>query len=201
MPQLLFNQILDETLQLHVTTTRERKEEVYNYIFKLATPDHRKNDRVLITEGNVAANVYFLLRGTCRFFYYSKSRKQDLIPFLQLSPCLLAEGRSMQKNIGARFNISVNEGSIVYVLSKAAIAAIEQKYAEDGICIDQLVKCQIHEFKLWKKRLNSHLPAQRYLKLKHKRPEVEKYSLKKDIAGHLGIKDTSYSRMLKRLSK
>jgi|GEM_PF-2385469 len=201
MPQSLFNQILDETLKLPLTTTQERKEEIYSYIFGLATPDHRKTERVLITEDNVATNIYFLLRGTCRFFFYSKSRKQDLIPFLQLSPCILAEGKSLRKNLSARFNISVNAHSIVYILSKAALNTIELKNPEVGIGIDQLIKQQTHEFKLWKKKLNSQTPERRYLKFKLRKPEVEKYSLKKDIAGHLGIKDTSYSRMVKRLSK
>lgn len=201
MIKTLFNQILDETFHLPVTITPQMKEETYQYIFDLARPDYRKGKRDLVTEGNVAVNIYFLLQGTCRFFYYSKSYKQELIPFLLLSPCLLAEGRSMKKGCIARFNIEVNAGSTVYILKKAGLIAIEQKYPELSTCINKLIKQQSQDFKLWKKRLKTRSPEQRYSKLKLRRPEVEQRSAKKDIAGHLGIKIPSYSRLLKRLSE
>lgn len=201
MVKSLFKQILDETLHLPATTTAQMKEEMYQYIFDLTRPDYREGKRDLITVGNVAVSIYFLLKGSCRFYYYSKSYKQELNPFLMLSPCILAEGRSMKKNCVARFNIEVSTGSVVYILDKAGLTAIELKYREIGICINNLIKEQNQDLKLWKRRLKTRSPEHRYSKLKHRRPEVEQQSARKDIAGHLGIRDTSLSRMVRRLSK
>ncbi|MFA4870219.1 MAG: hypothetical protein WC623_18620 [Pedobacter sp.] len=201
MIKSLFKQILDETLRLPAATTAQMKEEMYQYIFDLTRPDYREGKRDLIKDGNVAVSIYFLLKGNCRFYYYSKSYKQELNPFLMLSPCILAEGRSMKKNCVARFSIEVSAGSVVYILDKAGLSAIESKYSEIGICINDLIKEQIQDFKLWKRRLKTRSPEHRYSKLKHGRPEVEQQSARKDIAGHLGIRNTSLSRMIRRLSK
>lgn len=201
MIKSLFTQILKEMLHLPVTTTEQMKDEMYQYIFDRTRQDHRRGKRDLITDGSVAVSIYFLLQGSCRFYFYSKSYKQELNPFLMLSPCLLADGRSLKNNCIARFNIEVSAGSIVYSLDKPGLAAIEEKYPEIGICVNDLIKKQSQGFKLWKKKLRTRSAAHRYSKLKHRRPDVEQSSAKKDIAGHLGIKIPSYSRLLKRLSK
>lgn len=201
MIKSLFNQILEEMLRLPATTTAQMKDEIYQYIFDRTRPDHRKGKRDLITDGNVAVSIYFLLQGSCRFYYYSKSYKQELNPFLMLSPCLLADGRSLKNNCVARFNIEVSGGSIVYSLDKPGLTAIEKKYPEIGVLIINLVKEQSQELKLWKKKLKTRSAVHRYSKLKRRRPDVEQRSARKDIAGHLGIRDTSLSRIIRRLSK
>lgn len=194
-----FNQILDETIKFSSAISPQRKEEIYAYVFKLAKADHRKKQRVLINEGNIADSIYLLLSGTCKFYYYSKIHNQELIPFLMVSPCLLAEGRSMYKNLPARFSIEVFEPCVVYRLSKEAITAITEKYPEVEPGIRQMVKQQSHDFKAWKKGLWKVPPEERYKKLRDTDLELIQRMKKKDIAAHLGIKDPSFSRLLRRL--
>lgn len=199
MPQTLFNQILDETLDLPAAIDPHKKQEIYAYSFELARPDHRHGHRVLVNEGNIADSIYFLLQGTCRFYYYSRVHGQELIPFLMLSPCLLAEGRSFHKILPARFSIAVFEPSTVYKLNKGAIRSITEKYPEVSPSIRLMVKQQNHAFKTWKRELFTKTAGIRYQHLRDTRPLLVSIAKKKDIAGHLGIRDTSLSRLMRTL--
>lgn len=198
MYKLRFYQILNQHLQLS-DMPAERQAAIQQYIYELAVLDFRQNFRTLITENNIADAIYFLLEGSCKFFCYSPFHNQEIIPFLLQSPCILAEGRSLRAMEGARFGIEVSAGSVVYSLNKAAITRIEDRYPEISAKIDLLIKTQNDDFDLWQQNLYRESATTRYQRLCSTRPHIIKYSLKKNIAAHLGIKDPSFSRLLRRL--
>jgi CRP-like cAMP-binding protein len=197
MVRTLFNQILDESLKLPVSIGAKRRHEIYDYIFKFARSDHRKGQRVLINEGNIADAVYFLLQGTYRFYHYSTFHRQELIPFLRIGPCLLGEGKSLQKSLPARFGIEVFEHSSVYILNKESILAVTQKYKEIEPRIMSLVKQQNQAFKCWKKELFLKTAGERLTQLQVIKPNLMNDFKKVDIAKHLGIRATSLSRLMR----
>lgn len=197
MVKTLFNQILDETLELPDTFSRQLKEEIYDYIFGLTIEDPRKGRRTLFSVDDTVNYLSFLLIGCAHSFCFSEFHDRELNPFLFLAPCVLVDGKSFYKGLVSRFGIEVSENSKICYLSRASLERIETKYPDVKISVRLLIKKQTNAFKTWRNELSGITAKQRFLNFKESSPDLLRRSLRKHIAAHFDITQQSLSRIIK----
>ncbi|MGB0403237.1 MAG: Crp/Fnr family transcriptional regulator [Salibacteraceae bacterium] len=157
-----------------------------------------KKGTILLSEGQLSSNGYFVLKGCIRVYYVIEGEEKTTAFYTEmerLTPtCVISKKAS-------EYYISASEDSIVAVSDPDMEAEIFEKFPKfETLCRvlseDLLVKQQIN-FDDYK----TSSPEKRYLNILEKRPDLIQRVPQHQLASYLGIKPQSLSRLRSRITE
>lgn len=188
------DQVLISFLEKYVPLSEEEK----NVILDLAIFKFFRKGTILLKEGQVSKDGYFVLQGCIRCYY--------LVDTEQKTTAFYTEGESLTPpsaltNTPSEYYISCLEDSILSVGSSETDEELFAKYPNlEKMC--RLVSEDLHsKSQIAFDNFKISTPEQRYLNLLNTRPDLAQRIPQYHLASYLGITPQSLSRMRKRLVK
>lgn len=184
--------ILFAFISKYISLTDEEK----NAIVALDIFRSVKSGAILLKEGQLSRNSYFVLKGCLRKYYIIDGDEKTTAFYTEmdaLTPnCVITKTPS-------EYFISCIEDSIILVSSADMEAEINSKFPKFetmcGILSQELLAKQQIDFDEFK----TSSPEQRYLNLMQKRPDLIQRVPQHQLASFLGIKPQSLSRLRARI--
>lgn len=157
-----------------------------------------EKDTVLLKEGEIAKNAFFVIKGCVR--KYSIQNGEEITDEFYTELESVVNFESMSNNIPSKFYFTCSEKSVIGVLNSEKETALYKKFPRFGdVCRVEMEKMlgasqeQRFDFK------NS-TPKSRYLSLLRERPDLINRVPQYQIASYLGIKPETLSRIRKSIS-
>lgn len=157
-----------------------------------------KKGTVLVREGHLARESYFVVSGCVRVYYIVNGEEKTTAFYTEYETVL---NKSTSLDTASEYNLACVENSILIVSNPSMEKMIFEKFPN----FEKL--CRILSEKLLAKhqasfdafRISS--PEERYLELMEKRPDLLQRVPQYQLASYLGIKPESLSRIRKRLQE
>lgn len=155
-----------------------------------------KKGTILLKEGHLSKDSYFVLKGCIRTYYVVEGEEKTTAFYTEMEAftphCVISKTQS-------EYYVSCVEDSILTVSNTDMEAEINSKFPKFEIMCRKL-----SEELLAKERLNfdefkTSSPEQRYLNLLQKRPDLIQRVPQHQLASYLGIKPQSLSRLRARI--
>lgn len=183
---------LFDFIEKYIPLTEEEK----NAIVSLNIFHTVKKGTILLSEGQLSNESYFVLKGCIRTFYILEGDEKTTEFYTEMEgftpPCVINKQPS-------ELHISCVEDSIITISNIEMEADIFKKFPKfETLCrviSEQLLaknQCVFDEFK-------TSSPEQRYLNLLKNRPELLQRVPQHQLASYLGIKPQSLSRLRARI--
>ncbi len=187
MQELLF-----KFISKYITLTEEEKSAILSLdIFRSV-----KKGTILLSEGQISRNGYFVLKGCIRVFYTINGEEKTTAFYTEMegiTPQCVIDGRPSE------YYISCVEDCILTVSAPEMEADIFEKFPKfESLCrilSEELLAKQKIDFDAFK----TSSPEQRYLDLLQKRPDLLQRVPQHQLASYLGITPQSLSRLRARL--
>ncbi len=184
--------LLFDFISKYISLTEEEK----NAIVSLEIFHSQKKGTILLKEGQISKESYFVLKGCVRKYYMINGDEKTTAFYTELEGitphCAINQAPS-------EYYISCLEDTILIVSNAEMGAEINSKFPKfESMCRvlseELLAKQQINfdEFK-------TSSPEQRYLNLLEKRPDLIQRVPQHQLASYLGIKPQSLSRLRARI--
>ena len=158
-----------------------------------------KKGSLLLQEGQVAQNAYFVIRGCLREYELRDGEEKTTAFYTDYQPAV--NFNSLANGVPSRCYFVCNEDTTVAILNAEKEKALYRKYPRfETFCRSGMEKMmgekhnQLAEFIALK-------PEERYQKLQTERPDLINRVPQYQIASYLGIKPETLSRIRKRLLK
>jgi len=159
---------------------------------------HYRKGQLLITQGQPAPKLYFIVKGIVRYMSISIEGKEFTQSFA-CAPCVGGSTRAMTRNVDALFSIEALED--VICLEFDWLAFYEQMKSQPGFMAaynrlleNMFIKKEEREY-----AFVQHSAEQRYLTFLDSNPELRDKIPLKMIASHIGITPIALSRIRKKL--
>lgn len=159
-----------------------------------------KKNELLLKEGEVCRNAYFLVSGFLRMYYIDMEGNEINYRFTGKNN-FLVDFQSFLTQKPSRFFWKAMEDSELLVLPHPQIQnayTVSPAWNTFGRLIAEQVYLQLNERVEMLLFMN---PEERYLHLLHTRPELFEQVSQFHLSSYLGVKPESLSRLRKRLSK
>lgn len=186
--------LLFDFIAKYISLTDEEK----NAIISLDLFHELKKGTILLKEGQMSKESYFVLKGCIRTYYIIDGEEKTTAFFTEMDAC--TPHCVINKTPSAYF-VSCVVDSILTISNSDMEAEINSKFPKfDLMCRklseEMLVRKQIDfdEFK-------TSSPEQRYLSLLQKRPDLIQRVPQLQLASFLGIKPQSLSRLRARITE
>ncbi len=172
-------------------------DEIERAIKESAFIKHFKKGTILLEEGNIANECYFILKGCIRS-YYKRDGEEKTVEFYTEEQAVTPS--SYGKQIASEHCLECTEDTMASVGSPELEIEMFKKYPQlESVArvIGEVIMSKYQEtFAEFK--MNS--PEERYLNLLKDRPDLLQRVPQNQIASYLGIKPESLSRIRKRIS-
>lgn len=167
-------------------------------IIDLALFRSYKKGAVILREGHIARETYFVISGCVRAYYIIDGEEKTTAFYTEFETVM---GNSTRMDQPAAYNLSCLENSILIVSNPS----IEKLTFEKFPRFEKLCRI-VSEHLLAKNQASfdsfrTSTPEQRYLELLEKRPDLIQRVPQYQLASYLGIKPESLSRIRKRLQE
>ena len=157
---------------------------------------------VLLQEGKIAQNYYFVEQG-CLRLWFDNSGKDITVQFFFENEGV-ASLESFQKNIPSIFTIETIEPTTVQVLPKKIFTQMIDELGENPEFLKALMDISFQRQRHYMTEFLSRIrdtPQQRYASLLKERPHIVKRVPQHYIASYLGITSVHLSRIKNKLSR
>ena len=157
---------------------------------------------VLLKQGRVAQNYYFVEKGCLRVWFDNNGKDTTFQFFFENEG--VASLESFQKNIPSIFTIETIEPTVVQVLSKTVFFQMLNELGEDPAFLKALLEISFERQRHYMNEFFSRLrdtPQQRYVTLLRERPHIVKRVAQHYIASYLGITSVHLSRIKNQLAQ
>ncbi|MBL7710733.1 MAG: Crp/Fnr family transcriptional regulator [Chitinophagaceae bacterium] len=157
-----------------------------------------KKGTVILREGHIARENYFVISGCIRTYYIIDGEEKTTAFFTEFESVLT---NSIRKDKPAEYNLACVENTVLVVSNPS----IEKLTFEKFPRFEKL--CRIFSEQLLAKNqasfdsFRTNTPEQRYIELLEKRPDLVQRVPQYQLASYLGIKPESLSRIRKRLQE
>jgi len=155
---------------------------------------------VLLSEGEVATTLFFVVRGCLRTFFIKEDGKEITAQFF-VEGQMVASFESATTGKPSRAYIEAIEDSIV---GSIPLTALEEILSKSTVMRDEFSKFIMKRLVYYMEHCSSYIldnPEKRYLNLLEDSPELVARLPKQYIASYLGITPVSLSRIRSRLKK
>lgn len=155
---------------------------------------------VLLSEGEVATKLFFVVRG-CLRTYFIKEDGKDITAQFFVEDQIVASFESATTGIPSRAYIEAIEGSIV---GSIPLKVLEEILSRSTVMREGFSRFLMKRLVYYMERCSSYIldsPEKRYLNLLENSPELVARLPKQYIASYLGITPVSLSRIRGRLKK
>lgn len=157
-----------------------------------------KKGAVILREGQIARETYFVISGCVRTYYIIDGEEKTTAFYTEFES-VLTNSTTMDKP--AEYNLACVEDSILSVSNPSIEKMIFEKFPRfEKLCrimSEQLLAKNQASFD----KFRTSTPEQRYLELMEKRPDLLQRVPQYQLASFLGIKPESLSRIRKRLQE
>lgn len=185
-------EILLDFLSRYVSLTEEEKK----YIVSLDIFHAVKKGTIILKEGQISKDSYFILKGCIRTYYVLDGEEKTTSFYTELEvlvpPCVINKTPS-------QFYISCVEDTALAVSNSNLEAELFTKFPKlesfSRVLSEELLTKQQLNFDEFK----TSSPEQRYLKLMQNRPDLIQRVPQKQLASYLGITPVSLSRLRARI--
>ena len=166
-------------------------------LLELGNYQELKNRSVVIQEGKIQNQLFFILKGMVRG-YYINDDGVEINVFLRPEHTITGAPDSLFNNVSTKYNFqTVVHSHLLFFpfLKMLELSEVHPNIAKVYIaCLQENVQTLIFRVE----SLIDKLPEERFDELLEKRPQFFDTALNKHIANYLGITPNSYSRILKR---
>lgn len=184
--------LLFDFLSKYVTLTEDEK----NAIVSLDIFRSVKKGTMLLQEGQISNEAYFVLKGCIRVYYLIDGEEKTTAFYTEMEgltpPCVSSKAPS-------EYYVSCVEDSILTIANPEMEKEIFPKFPKfESLCrvlTEELLNREKINFDAFK--ISS--PEQRYLHLVQKRPDLLQRVPQHQLASYLGIKPQSLSRLRARI--
>lgn len=186
--------ILFEFISKYISLTEEEK----NAILSLDIFRSVKKGTVLLKEGQISKNSYFVLKGCIRTYYVIDNEEKTTAFYTEMEaltpPCVISK-------MPSEYYISCVEDTILTVSNTDMEAEVNSKFPRfEALCrtfAEEILAKQTIDFDTFK----TSSPEQRYLNLLEKRPDLIQRVPQYQLASFLGMKPESLSRVRARIAE
>ncbi len=166
---------------------------------KRLTPLSLPANHMLVEATRISECAYFLDEGFAMSFMFVEGKKQ--VEWFWSSGQILISARSFFEQVPSREFIQLRRDCKLHCIAHADVLELFSAY-EEAHLIYRVVMNQYYEHSRERTRDLQNLSAlERYRKLIHAIPHVEKYVSQEDIASYLGITGPSFSRIKRRTKR
>lgn len=184
--------LLFEFISKYVSLTQEEKDAIISLdIFR-----SEKKGTILLKEGQLSRDGYFVLKGCIRQYYIIDGEEKTTAFYTEmegLTPHCVVNKKPSE------YYITCVEDSIITVANPDMEVAIFEKFPKfETLCrilSEELLAKQQIDFDAFK----TSSPEKRYLNLLHKRPDLIQRIPQHQLASYLGIQPQSLSRLRARI--
>ncbi len=186
--------ILFEFISKYISLTEEEK----NAILSLDIFRSVKKGTVLLKEGQISKNSYFVLKGCIRTYYVIDNEEKTTAFYTEMEaltpPCVISK-------MPSEYYIGCVEDTILTVSNTDMEAEVNSKFPRfEALCrtfAEEILAKQTIDFDTFK----TSSPEQRYLNLLEKRPDLIQRVPQYQLASFLGMKPESLSRVRARIAE
>lgn len=181
-------------LSKYIPITKELEEE----ICKIDFIRRYKRGTVLLEEGKISNECYFILKGCIRC-YYIKDGEEKTTEFYTEEQAITPSAYG--KKIPSEYNIECVEDTIAGIGTPEMEVEIYQKFPQLESLNRALAEAVMTKYQDTFAEFKMASPEERYLNLLKTRPDLIQRVPQHQIASYLGIKPESLSRIRKRIMK
>ncbi|GAA0872421.1 Crp/Fnr family transcriptional regulator [Gangjinia marincola] len=150
---------------------------------------------LILREGEVCKNVYFLEKGLLRYFIHNSG--EEVTKFFTIPPYCFTSIQSFSNQKPSKENIETLEKSIVYTMSKSSSDRLMELDSWNQFVLKLIEEVQFFTENILVS-LQNQTAEERYAALIEKESELFINVPLKHIASYLGIKPQSLSRIRKK---
>lgn len=173
-------------------------EEEVQVIKKLNLIKEFKKNTILLKEGQVSTECYFVLKGCVRSYYLLEGEEKTTEFFVENQPVTPV---SYIKNIPSEYYLTCLEDCILSIGSSKKTDQFLNELPKFASLIGTISNDLLANNQMQFDDFRNLPPEKRYLKLLEKRPDLINRVPQYHLASYLGIKPQSLSRIRKRISK
>ena len=169
-----------------------------NAIVDATSVKHFKKGSILLNEGQICRNCYFVLDGCVRQYQLKNGTEKTTTFFTEGQAAVLYT--SYMKGIPSEYYLSCIEDAILTSGTYEEEQKLYDKFPKLKYLVNTLM---IQDFTSLQKRLSSMIsqtPEERYLNLLNNQPELLQKVPLFHLAGYIGVTPESFSRIRKRLT-
>ena len=157
---------------------------------------------VLLQEGKIAQNYYFIEKGCLRMWFDNNEKDTTFQFFFENEGVSSLE--SFQKNIPSTFTIETIEPSVIQILPKAVFNAMLKELDQNPDFLKALMDISFERQRHYMYEFLSRIrdtPIQRYINLIKDRPHIVQRVPQHYIASYLGVTSVHLSRIKNQLAR
>jgi len=184
--------ILFDFISKYISLTEEEK----NILLSLDLFHTVKKGTILLKEGEMSNNNFFVLKGCLRTYYVIDGEEKTTAFYTEL------EGitpHCVVNNAPSEYFISCLEDSIILIADAKMSAEVNSKFPKFQLMCGKLSEELLAKQRIDFDEFKTSSPEQRYLNLLQKRPDLVQRVPQHQLASFLGIKPQSLSRLRTRI--
>ena len=184
--------ILFDFISKYISLTEEEK----NILLSLDLFHTVKKGTILLKEGEMSNNNFFVLKGCLRTYYVIDGEEKTTAFYTEL------EGitpHCVVNNAPSEYFISCLEDSIILIADAKMSAEVNSKFPKFQLMCGKLSEELLAKQRIDFDEFETSSPEQRYLNLLQKRPDLVQRVPQHQLASFLGIKSQSLSRLRTRI--
>ena len=184
--------ILFDFISKYISLTEQEK----NILLSLDLFHTVKKGTILLKEGEMSNNNFFVLKGCLRTYYVIDGEEKTTAFYTEL------EGitpHCVVNNAPSEYFISCLEDSIILIADAKMSAEVNSKFPKFQLMCGKLSEELLAKQRIDFDEFKTSSPEQRYLNLLQKRPDLVQRVPQHQLASFLGIKPQSLSRLRTRI--
>ena len=184
--------ILFDFISKYISLTEEEK----NILLSLDLFHTVKKGTILLKEGEMSNNNFFVLKGCLRTYYVIDGEEKTTAFYTEL------EGitpHCVANNTPSEYFVSCLEDSIILIADAKMSAEVNSKFPKFQLMCGKLSEELLAKQRIDFDEFKTSSPEQRYLNLLQKRPDLVQRVPQHQLASFLGIKPQSLSRIRTRI--
>lgn len=184
--------ILFDFISKYISLTEEEKDAILSLnLFHTV-----KKGTILLKEGQMSKESYFVLKGCIRVYYVLDAEEKTTDFYTEMEaltpPCVVNKTPS-------EYYVSCLEDSIILISNTDMEAEVNSKFPKFDIMCKVMSEELLAKQRLDFNEFKTSSPEQRYMSLLQKRPDLVQRVPQQQLASFLGIKPQSLSRLRARI--
>lgn len=189
--------MVDNSSELFPDSSGLTEEEMKIINSRIPIKDYKKGD-ILLKEGQVATEAYFVLKGCIRSYYLVDGEELTTAFYTENESCASLDSYANQKP--AAHYLECLEDCTLTVLTYANEQALIKEYPKFESLCRSAVEADFGKNQHMLAHYITKSPEERYLHLMKTRPELLQRVPQYHLASYLGVKPESLSRIRKRVA-